>query len=167
MSRLLILCLCLSPLADLQASAQSPANAEAAAAETESQENEGSKSREERLADYLSGCKFVGRFTVDGRDDPDPKTEEYTISKCEKLPAEDMYRLTARIQYGDVDSEVPMELKILWSGETPVITLDALWIPGMGRFTSRVLIQQDRYSGTWQHGDKGGHLFGKIVQDES
>lgn len=105
--------------------------------------------REQRLASYLSGIKFVGSFTVDGKSDAAPKQEEYTISQCEKLELPDMYRLTARIKYGDVDNEVPMDIKILWSGNTPVITLDALWIPGMGTFSARVLIHADRYAGTW------------------
>ncbi|MCS7470986.1 hypothetical protein NZK35_30390 [Stieleria sp. ICT_E10.1] len=123
-------------------------------------------SRETRLAKYLSGTQFIGKFTVDGKDGS-PKTEAYTIKSCEKLPAADLYRFTARIKYGNVDQELPMDLKILWSGNTPVITLDSLWIPGMGTFDARVLIQPGpqagRYAGTWQHGDHGGHLFGKIV----
>ena len=118
--------------------------------------------REERLAAYLTGAKFVGQFTVDGKAGAAPKTEEYTISKCEKLPQEDLYRFTARIKYGDVDSEVPLPLTVLWSGNTPVITLDNLTIPGMGTFSARVLIHSDRYAGTWQHDAVGGHMFGKI-----
>ncbi|MEO1615641.1 MAG: hypothetical protein AAFV88_07325 [Planctomycetota bacterium] len=125
--------------------------------------------REQRLANYLSGTQFIGRFTVDGVDKP-PKTEAYTIESCEKLPADNLYRLKARIKYGSVDQTVPLDLKILWSGNTPVITLDSIWIPGMGTFDARVLIQADkergRYAGTWQHDDKGGHLFGKIVKIE-
>ena len=118
--------------------------------------------REQKLARYLSGCTFVGKFTIDGKEDALPKTEEYTISKCEKLPAADMYRLTARIKYGDVDSEVPLDIKILWSGNTPVITLDSFWIPAMGTFGARVLIHDGRYAGTWQHDAVGGHMFGII-----
>ena len=77
-----------------------------------------------------------------------------------------MYRLTARIKYGDVDQEVPLEIKILWSDDrTPVITMDAFWIPGMGTFGARVLIHSDRYAGTWQHDAVGGHMFGKIVKE--
>ena len=121
--------------------------------------------REQRLADYLSGAKFVGNFTIDGKD-VGAKAEEYTISKCEKLPAPDMYRMTARIKYGETDSEVPLEIKILWSGRTPVITLDSFWIPGMGTFGARVLIHSDRYAGTWQHDAVGGHMFGKIVKEK-
>ena len=124
--------------------------------------------RESRLADYLSGARFVGKFSVDGKPDDRPlKSEQYTISKCEKLPEPDMYRLTARIKYGKVDSEVPLDIKILWAGNTPVMTLDALWIPGMGTFSARVLIHSDRYAGTWQHDQVGGHLFGTIESQSS
>ena len=122
--------------------------------------------REQRLAKYLSNAKFVGKFTIDGKEDAAPKTEEYTLGKCEKLPQKDMYRLTARIKYGDTDNEVPLDLKILWSGKTPVITLDSFWIPGMGTFGARVLIHSNRYAGTWQHDAVGGHMYGRIVKEE-
>lgn len=118
--------------------------------------------RERKLAEYLSGSIFAGQFTIDGKESLAPKAEEYTISKCEKLESPDKYRLTARIKYGEVDSEIPLDIKILWSGNTPVITLDSLWIPGMGTFSSRVLIHGNRYAGTWQHDAVGGHLFGQI-----
>ncbi|EMI22416.1 putative secreted protein [Rhodopirellula maiorica SM1] len=121
--------------------------------------------RAQRISNYLSGAKFVGKFTVDGKQDAAPKTEEYTISKCEKLAEKDLYRLTARIKYGDVDSEIPMDLPILFAGNTPVITLNSLSLPGMGTFSARVLIHDGRYSGTWQHDKVGGHLFGKIVKE--
>jgi len=117
--------------------------------------------REERLADYLDGVKLVGKFTIDGQEES-AKTEEYTISKCEKLDKEDLYRLTARIKYGEIDNELPLDIKILWSGNTPVITLDKFWIPGMGTFGARVLIHSDRYAGTWQHDAVGGHMFGRV-----
>lgn len=127
-------------------------------------ENENAE-REQRLAKYLSGAKFVGNFTIEGKSDTLPKPEAYTISKCEKLPQPDMYRLTARIKYGDIDSEIPLDLKILWAGKTPVITMDSFWIPGMGTFGARVLIHSGRYAGTWQHDAVGGHLFGVIKKD--
>jgi hypothetical protein len=125
----------------------------------------GVQDREQRLAKYLTGAKFVGNFTVEGKSNNLPTPESYTISKCEKLPKPDMYRLTARIKYGDIDSEVPLDLKILWSGKTPVITMDSFWIPGMGTFGARVLIHSGRYAGTWQHDAVGGHLFGVIKKD--
>ena len=120
------------------------------------------REREAKFAEYMSGAKLQGRFTLDGKEDVKPKAETYTISKCEKLPAENMYRFTARITYGDTDQEVPLDLQVLWSGNTPVITLDSFWIPGMGTFSARVMIHSGRYAGTWQHDDKGGHMFGKV-----
>ncbi len=156
--------LTLSPM--LSVHAQEPADPAVAQAKAPAADDDSTDGRGKRLAAYLSGAKFVGKFTVDGKDDRALKTEEYTISKCEKLPEADMYRLTARIKYGDVDQEVPLDLKILWSGQTPVITMDSFWIPGMGTFGARVLMHSDRYAGTWQHDAVGGHMFGKIVKEE-
>lgn len=118
--------------------------------------------REQRIADYLTGSRFIGSYSIDSKGFGALKEEAYTISKVEKLPEADRYRLTARIQYGDTDGEFPMELSILWAGNTPVITLDQVWIPGLGTFSARVLIHQNRYSGTWDHDAVGGHLFGRI-----
>ena len=123
--------------------------------------------REQRLANYLTGAKFVGAFTVDRSGPEKQKEESYTIHKCEKLPEAHMYRLTAKIKYGDTDGEFPMDLKILWSGDTPVITLDQLWIPGLGTFSARVLILNGRYAGTWDHGPVGGHMFGRVEKTEN
>ena len=121
-------------------------------------------SRGERLAGYLTGAKFVGKFTVDGQGDQNAKTEEYVIHKCQQIDGDDQFRLTARIKYGDTNGDFPIELTIPFSGRTPVITLDAIWIPGLGTFSARVLIHDGRYAGTWQHGEHGGHMFGKIVK---
>lgn len=125
-------------------------------------------SREQRIVNYLTGSRFIGSYSIDSKGFGALKEEAYTISKVEKLPEADAYRLTARIQYGDTDGEFPMDLKILWAGNTPVITLDQVWIPGLGTFSARVLILKNRYSGTWDHDAVGGHLFGRIekVADE-
>ena len=140
-------------------------NAQDTVTEPQTAEETEDKTREQKLAEYLSGAKFVGQFTIDGKELA-PKTEEYTLGSCEVLDQPDMYRLKARIKYGEVDSEVPLDIKILWSGNTPVITLDGFWIPGMGTFGARVMIHSNRYAGTWQHDEVGGHMFGKIVQGE-
>jgi hypothetical protein len=109
----------------------------------------------------LSGCVFVGKFTVVGRENQAPKEERYTIIKVKKQPS-GKWIFVARIEYGKNDIQVPMELDVEWAGDTPVITLTDLTIPGLGTFTSRVLVYRGWYSGTWQHGEVGGHLFGKI-----
>ncbi len=79
-----------------------------------------------------------------------------------KVPEGDVWLIKARIKYGDKDTTIPMPLEIKWAGDTPIITLTNLTIPGLGTFTSRVLIYDNRYAGTWQHGKAGGNLFGRI-----
>jgi len=122
-------------------------------------------SREElikKLEDDLTNVKLIGQFTVTGREDRAPKPEEYTITSAIKLPDGDVWLLKARIKYGDKDVTVPIPLEIKWAGDTPVITLTNLAIPGLGTFTSRVVIYDNQYAGTWQHGKVGGNLFGRI-----
>ena len=70
--------------------------------------------------------------------------------------------ITARIKYGKHDVKLPVPLEVFWAGDTPVITLTNAVVPGMGTFTSRVMIYGDRYAGTWQHDKFGGHMWGKI-----
>ena len=115
-----------------------------------------------RLETDLTNVKLIGRFTVAGREDREPRPEEYTISSAMKLPDGDLWLIKARIKYGDKDTTVPMPLEIKWAGDTPVITLTDLAIPNLGTFTARVVIYDNRYAGTWQHGKVGGNLFGKI-----
>ena len=113
------------------------------------------------LADKLQRIKLTGQFTVNGKDGPLAK-EEYYILSAKKLDQGDLWLLNARIKYGGTDVTVPLPLEIKWAGETPVITLDKLTIPGLGTFSSRVLFHERSYAGTWSHDEVGGHLFGTI-----
>lgn len=114
----------------------------------------------------LSGVKLVGRFTILGKDGNELPKEEYTIKSVKKLPEGDYWQFDARIQYGDKDVAVPLPLEVKWAGNTPVITLTDFTIPGMGTFSSRVVIYKNKYAGTWTHGKVGGHLFGLIEKLE-
>ena len=69
--------------------------------------------------------------------------------------------------YRDIDVTLPVPVVIRWAGTTPVITLEKVTLPGMGTFSSRVLVHNNRYTGTWQHDDVGGHLFGTLSKPES
>jgi hypothetical protein len=120
-----------------------------------------------KLTDELTNAKLIGTFTITGREDQAPKAEEYTISSALKLPDGDVWMIKARIKYGDKDVTVPMPLEIKWAGDTPVITLTNLEIPGLGTFSSRVVIYEGRYAGTWQHGKVGGHLFGRLEKADA
>jgi hypothetical protein len=115
-----------------------------------------------KLTEKMNGVKLVGRFTVLGKDSGPLAKEEYTILSATKLEDADYWLLKARIKYGDHDLTVPLPLEIKWAGDTPVITLTNLTIPGLGTFSSRVVIHDDKYAGTWSHDKVGGHLFGTL-----
>ena len=76
----------------------------------------------------------------------------------------DIWLFTARIQYGSHDVTIPLPLRVVWAGDTPIITLDKMPILGIGSFTARVMIFNDQYAGMWDGGNHGGLMFGKITK---
>jgi hypothetical protein len=130
-------------------------------------EKEDRKALEKEFAKTLTGAALVGRFTVDGRSDTGKtNADRYEIEKAEKVEGH-RWIITARIKYGKHDVKLPVPLEVFWAGDTPVITLTKAAVPGMGTFTSRVMIYGDRYAGTWQHDKFGGHMWGKIEHGET
>lgn len=130
-------------------------------------ENKAKPTQEQLIKDLektLTGAKMIGQFTVTGGGERPPAKEEYTITSAQKIPDGDLWLIKAHIKYGKTDTTVPIPLEIKWAGDTPVITLTNLNIPGMGTFSSRVVVYEGRYAGTWQHDKVGGHLFGTIEQ---
>jgi hypothetical protein len=120
------------------------------------------KTLDKELTKKLTGATMVGQFSIDGHEDAKkPHTDRYEIESAEKV-AGNRWVITARIKYGQHDVKLPVTIEILWAGDTPVITLTNAVVPGMGTFTSRVMIYGDRYAGTWQHDKVGGHMWGKI-----
>ena len=142
--------------------AQSPAQPGGAAPSSQQEAKPGDQSREAKLAAYLSGVKFVGTFTVSGNAERPPEPESYYILSAEKMDDGDWWKLTARIKYSTHDVTIPMAMEIKWAGETPVITVDQMLVPGLGTFDARVLIRKGSYAGTWAHDDIGGQLFGRL-----
>jgi len=119
--------------------------------------------RDRALIDAVSNTTFTGSFTVVGSKQPEKlRREKYTILEVAKLQ-DNLFMFRARIQYGDRDVTLPMPLPVIWSGDTPVITLTNAPIPGLGTFSARVLIHEGKYAGTWRHGKHHGHMFGDIA----
>lgn len=118
------------------------------------------------FAALLTGATMRGSFTIDreaaeGEPARPPREEEYAISSATHLGGE-LWLITSRIRYGDVDATVPVPVVVKWAGSTPVITLDEITLPGMGTFSARVLFHSNRYAGTWQHDQVGGLMFGRV-----
>tara|TARA_Y100001934_G_scaffold275076_1_gene368740 strand:- start:405 stop:1079 length:675 start_codon:yes stop_codon:yes gene_type:complete len=142
------------PLAETEAPAKPKADAPTA----------GAKQAElfKRFEKTLTNAEMTGQFTIVGKEVP-PIKESYTIHSVKKMSQGDYWVFTARIKYGKKDITLPMPLQVKWAGDKPVIYLDNVTIPGLGTFSSYTVIDGDKYAGTWQHGDVGGHMFGTIT----
>jgi hypothetical protein len=116
---------------------------------------------EKQFRETLSGATLVGHFTVGER--AGLSEEKYAIQKVSKL-AGDTWIFEARVQYGSHDFTLPFPLTVKWAGDTPVISVTDLTVPGVGTYTARVLVYRGQYAGTWSGKNHGGQLFGKIVK---
>ena len=116
---------------------------------------------EKKFQEMMTGVTLVGH-SANLKGEVRPGEERYVIEKATKL-AGDTWLLHARLQYGSRDLPVPVPVVIKWAGDTPVIELTDLTIPGLGTYTARVVLYRDQYAGTWSAKDHGGQIFGKIV----
>jgi hypothetical protein len=91
--------------------------------------------------------------------------EKYKIESIRKVSG-DTWLFQTRLRYDGKDLPVPIPVTLKWAGDTPVITLTDLTIPGVGTWTARVLLYRDQYAGTWSGKTHGGQMFGKIVQGD-
>jgi hypothetical protein len=121
---------------------------------------------ERKFTDQMHGASLVGRFTIAGREDRQASPDRYDISSVEKLAGND-WRFNARMRYGSVDTTLPIVVTMLWAGDTPIIEMTDVTIPRLGTFSARVFFYGDRYAGTWQHGQYGGHMFGRIQKTDA
>jgi len=97
------------------------------------------------------------------------KEEKYTIVGVQKVSG-DSWVINARIQYGKLDIVAPIPVLVKWAGDTAVIIVDKMTIPGPGyggsAYSARVLIHENTYAGTWNAGDHGGLMNGVIVKNK-
>ena len=116
---------------------------------------------ERTFADRMQNVTLVGQFTIDGRESSGGRPERYEIERVTKVGDSD-WRFDARITYADIDVTLPVTVPIIWAGDTPMITITDFAIPTLGTFTVRLLLYDDRYAGSWQHGELGGLMYGVI-----
>lgn len=116
---------------------------------------------ERQFAERMKDVVMIGSFTRIDREGP-ARPDRYDISSVDKI-GEDRWRFNATI--GETGTTVPVPVTMLWVGDTPMIMLTDLSIPGLGTFTARVFFHGDLYAGTWQHGPVSGHIFGRIEKN--
>ncbi len=115
----------------------------------------------------MTKATFSGRWCgiKDGKLTPE-KEDKYTIVSVAKLGGE-AWIIHARIQYGEKDFTVPLPVQVKWAGDTPVITVDGMAMPGgQTAYSARVLIYDKTYAGTWSGGDRAGLLNGVITNEK-
>ena len=95
------------------------------------------------------------------------KEDKYTIVSVAKLGGE-AWVISARIQYGEKDFTVPLPVLVKWAGDTAVITVDGMAMPGgKTAYSARVLVYDNTYAGTWSGGDHGGLMSGFITNEKT
>jgi hypothetical protein len=119
--------------------------------------------REQAFKEMMNGVTLAGRSTR-LNDDKVIGQEKYVIEGVTKLTG-NTWLLRSRLQYGGRDIPLPLPVEIEWAGDTPVITLTDLSIPGMGTYTARVVLYRGQYAGTWSGKNGGGQIFGQIVRN--
>lgn len=147
-------------------------NAETGKSKTSTRAEARQHQLERELEAKLTGSVFEGTWQMTGKEGLDGKaplsearSETYTIAKAAKT-LDDHWLIHARIQYGDTDVTVPIPVRVVWAGDTPIITLDKLPIPGIGRYSARVMVYGNFYAGAWFGDGYGGVLSGRILRDE-
>ena len=121
---------------------------------------------ERKLAETLTNAVLEGTWQlIEGDKLGEARADKYTIIKAQKLGG-DFWVITARIEYADKDVTVPLPLRIVWSGDTPVITVSDFPIPGIGTYSARVMIHRNLYAGTWFGVGYGGVMSGMISRIE-
>ena len=127
--------------------------------------------REEAFKESMRGAVLDGHFTIspidgseaaaEGGETVKLRSERYEIERVEKTVG-DIWTFHARIQFGETDVTAPVPVRLTWAGDTPVVGVTDLGLPGMGSYTARVLFFRDTYAGMWSGKSHGGNLFGQI-----
>lgn len=127
--------------------------------------------------ELMDGVTLRGQFTTLGEKVAAKEEESYEIVSAEKMIEEDLWMITAKIQYGGkAEMLVPVPVEVKFAGEdTPVITMTNFMIPLMGTFSARVVLYNGKYAGTWsaktgrgaKAAEVGGHMFGVLEPTEA
>jgi hypothetical protein len=110
----------------------------------------------------MTNAVLDGSFTVTGSDKP-PAHDRYTLGSVTKKSG-DTWLFVATVQYGNHDISLPLEIPVKWAGDTPVISVTNIGMPGLGSYTARVMVYGEQYVGVWgaADGSHGGQMWGKI-----
>ena len=116
---------------------------------------------EREFTERMQDVVLVGHFTIEGREDQGGHPDRYEIARVVKI-GDGRWRFDARLIYANIDVTLPVTVPLVWAGDTPMVLITDFTIPTLGTFTARVFFYEDRYVGSWQHGEYGGLMYGHI-----
>jgi hypothetical protein len=120
---------------------------------------------DKKFQETMTNATMTGHFIVSGNEQ-NQHNDHYTIVSAKKLMG-DLWVITAKIEYRGEAVAIPLVVPVKWAGDTPVIGVTDMSIPGMGSYTARVMIYKDQYTGMWDAGTHGGLMWGKIEHTAS
>jgi hypothetical protein len=164
---LLVALACASPGTSARAQEQKTEPARSATPAPKPKTKLSQEELETKFKATLTKATLKGRWCglKDGQLTPE-KEDKYTIIGVNKLAGE-AWMINARIQYGNKDFVAPIPVQVKWAGDTPVLTLDDVGMPGGGNsYSARVVIYDHTYAGTWSGGDHAGLLHGVITNEK-
>ncbi len=134
---------------------------------TATQPQPGPAELETKFKEMLTNATLTGRWCSikDGVLGPE-KEDKYSIVGVTKVTG-DNWIVKARIQYNNNDIVAPIPVTVKWAGDTPVLIVDKIPVPGSGTYSARVLFYDHTYAGTWSGGEHRGLLKGVIANPKS
>jgi hypothetical protein len=119
---------------------------------------------EAKFQQTMTAATFTGQWTPikDGALG-EAKPEKYTIVSVAKTGG-DNWLINSKMRYQGQEIVAPIPVQVKWAGDTAVIIVNQLSIPGGGTYSARVLIHDGTYAGTWSGGTHGGLLNGLITK---
>jgi hypothetical protein len=121
---------------------------------------------EERFKVLFTKATLSGRWArlKDGVLGEERSGDKYTVLSVVKRDA-DNWTVNAKMKYGEKELIVPVPVQMKFIGDTALLMVDDLAIPGGGTYTARLTIFERTYSGTWKDQRGGGMLYGTITNE--
>jgi hypothetical protein len=122
---------------------------------------------EERFKALLTNAFLRGRWAPlkDGELGEEKTGDKYNIVSVTKGTGEN-WTVSAKMKYREQEIVLPIPVQMKFVGDTAIMIVDKLAIPGGGTYSARLLFYERTYSGTWSGGRGGGMLYGVITNEK-
>src|SRR5262245_20079570 len=122
---------------------------------------------EGRFKALLTSAYLSGRWAPlkDGELGEEKTGDKYNIVSVTKGSGEN-WTVSAKMKYREQEIVMPIPVQVKFAGDTAIMIVDKLAIPGGGTYSARLLFYERTYSGTWSGGRGGGMLYGVITNEK-